>query len=56
MCINGDVKVYPETNFIMNFYGYSKGNPILAYMRNVISCLDDHFWRFTLFIKKEINK
>jgi hypothetical protein len=53
MCINDDVKIYHETNFIMNFDGCSKCNPILAYTHNIIYCLGQDFWSLQFIYRKE---
>jgi len=49
---NVDTKIYPESNFIMNFDGCSKGNPGLAGAGAVIYCLDDEIWSGSLFLGK----
>jgi ribonuclease HI len=47
---NEKSKVYPESNFTMNFDGCSKGNPGLAGVGAVIYCLDDEIWSGSLFL------
>ena len=49
---NEDSKIHPESNFIMNFDGCSKGNPGLAGVGAVIYCLDDEIWSGSLFLGK----
>ena len=49
---NEDTRVFPESNFIMNFDGCSKGNPGLAGVGAVIYCLDDEIWSGSLFLGK----
>ena len=49
---NTDTKFYPESNFIMNFDGCSKGNPGLAGVGAVIYCLNDEIWSGSLFLGK----
>ena len=49
---NQEARVYPESKFIMNFDGCSKGNPGLAGVGAVIYCLDDEIWSGSLFLGK----
>ena len=49
---NQEARVYPESNFIMNFDGCSKGNPGLSGVGAVIYCLDDEIWSGSLFLGK----
>ena len=49
---NEDTRVFPESNFIMNFDGCSKGNPGLAGVGAVIYSLDDEIWSGSLFLGK----
>lgn len=49
---NHEARVSPESNFIMNFDGCSKGNPGLAGVGAVIYCLDDEIWSGSLFLGK----
>ena len=50
--INADTKIHPESNFVMNFDGCSKGNPGLAGAGAVIYCFDDEIWSGSLFVGK----
>lgn len=50
---NVDSKIYPESNFIMNFDGCSKGNPGLSGAGAVIYCLEDEIWSGSLFVGKK---
>ena len=49
---NQETKIFPESNFIMNFDGCSKGNPGLAGVGAVIYSLDDEIWSGSLFLGK----
>ena len=49
---NTETKVYPESNFIMNFDGCSKGNPGLSGAGAVIYSLNDEIWSGSLFLGK----
>ena len=49
---NHEARFSPESNFIMNFDGCSKGNPGLAGVGAVIYCLDDEIWSGSLFLGK----
>jgi len=49
---NQETRVFPESNFIMNFDGCSKGNPGLSGAGAVIYCLDDEIWSGSLFLGK----
>jgi len=49
---NEKAKVYPESNFIMNFDGCSKGNPGLSGAGAVIYSLNDEIWSGSLFLGK----
>jgi ribonuclease HI len=49
---NKEAKIFPESTFIMNFDGCSKGNPGLAGVGAVIYCLDDEIWSGSLFLGK----
>ena len=49
---NQEARVSPESKFIMNFDGCSKGNPGLAGVGAVIYCLDDEIWSGSLFLGK----
>lgn len=48
--LKNEAMVYPESNFIMNFDGCSKGNPGLSGAGAVIYCLDDEIWSSSLFV------
>ena len=43
-------KIYPETSFIMNFDGCSKGNPGLGGAGAVIYNENDEIWSGTFFV------
>jgi len=45
-----DEMIFPESTFIMNFDGCSKGNPGLSGAGAVIYCLDDEIWSSSLFV------
>jgi ribonuclease HI len=47
---NVDLKIYPKSDFVMNFDGCSKGNPGLSGCGSVIYCLGDEIWSGTLFV------
>jgi ribonuclease HI len=49
---NQEARIFPESNFIMNFDGCSKGNPGLSGAGAVIYCLDDEIWSGSLFLGK----
>jgi ribonuclease HI len=49
---NIENKVYPESDFVMNFDGCSKGNPGLSGAGAVIYCLNDEIWSGSLFVGK----
>lgn len=48
--VKNETVIYPETNFVMNFDGCSKGNPGLSGAGAVIYCFGDEIWSSSMFV------